>query len=214
MNPTQLLNDYSVIFWDFDGVVKESVEIKSLAYQGLFQQFGQQVVSKIREHHENNGGVSRFEKIPLYLHWAGEIARPTQVKSFCKLFSETVMHAVISAPWVPGVREYLMQNYAKQYFVLVTATPQDEIEQILAALNLEVFFREAHGSPTKKTDVIKAVLSRQKYKPEQALMIGDAETDWQAAQANSVPFLLRRTPLNLRMQARYAGPMFYDLNDE
>jgi phosphoglycolate phosphatase-like HAD superfamily hydrolase len=58
------------------------------------------------------------------------------------------------------------------------------------------------------------VLVRQRVAPAQALMIGDAETDRQAAQTNSVPFLLRRTPLNLSMQASYGGPMFDDLNDE
>lgn len=158
--------------------------------------------------------MSRFDKFPLYLSWAGEAASAEQVSALCERFSQLVRQAVIDAPWVPGVREYLLRHCAEQYFVLVTATPQEEIVQILTALELPHCFREVHGAPTKKASAIGAVLARQKCAPEQALMIGDAETDWQAAQANSVPFLLRRTPLNLSMQARFNGPMFDDLNDE
>jgi phosphoglycolate phosphatase-like HAD superfamily hydrolase len=149
--------------------------------------------------------------MPLYLAWAGEPASQVQVEAFGKRFSRAVLRAVIDAPWVPGVREYLLEHCAEQYFVLVTATPQEEIEQILAALELADCFREVHGAPIKKASAIRAVLARQKCVSEQALMIGDAETDRQAALANAVPFLLRRTPLNLSLQASYDGPMFDDL---
>ena len=100
-----------------------------------------------------------------------------------------------------------------QYFVLVTAIPQDEIEKILGSLKLSHCFKEIFGAPTKKDRAIKAVLERLKCSPDQAAMVGDSESDLLAAQANSVPFLLRRTPLNGRLQATYQGPMFDDLND-
>lgn len=209
-----ILSCAGLVFWDFDGVIKDSVDVKTAAFERLFLPYGEEIASRVRQHHEVNGGVSRFDKIPLYLTWAGESASPEQVEAFCEQFSQTVLQAVINAPWVPGVCEYLLEHCAEQYFVLVTATPQEEIEQILAALELAHCFREVHGAPTKKASAIGAVLARQECAPEQALMIGDAETDRQAAQANSVPFLLRRMPLNLSVQACHAGPMFDDLNDE
>ena len=209
-----MLRSASLIFWDFDGVIKDSVDVKTAAFERLFLPYGAAVARRVRQHHEANGGISRFDKIPLYLSWAGEPASPVKVAAFCERFSQAVLQTVIDAPWVPGVREYLQQNCAEQYFALVTATPQEEIEQILAALELTHCFREVHGAPTKKAGAIGALLARQKFEPERALMIGDAETDRQAAQANAVPFLLRRTPLNLSIQASYGGPMFDDLNDE
>ena len=41
-----------IIFWDFDGVIKESVGVKSDAYEKLFLPFGEGVAKKIRRHHE------------------------------------------------------------------------------------------------------------------------------------------------------------------
>ena len=201
----------ALVFWDFDGVIKDSVDVKTTAFERLFLPYGQEIANQVRQHHEANGGVSRFDKIPLYLAWSGEPASPAQIDEFCGRFSRAVLQAVIDAPWVPGVREYLLQHCAEQYFVLVTATPQDEIEQILFALGLSHCFREVHGAPTKKARAIEVVLALQKCPPARALMIGDTETDMQAALANSVPFLLRCTPLNRYLQASYDGPMFDDL---
>ena len=209
-----MLNSASLIFWDFDGVIKDSVEVKTLAYENLFLPFGGETASRVRHHHENHGGVSRFDKIPMYLRWAGEPANPAQVEVYCERFSKSVLQAVIDSPWVPGVREYLLQHFPQQYFVLLTATPQDEIEKILAALDLSTCFREVHGAPTKKSDAIRAVMSQLGSAPAKTLMIGDAETDLRAAQANSIPFLLRRTSLNQPLQGSYSGPMFDHLNYE
>ena len=62
-----ILSTKKYIFWDFDGVIKESVEVKSDAFENLFKSFGDEVAKKVRNHHEENGGVSRFDKLPLYV---------------------------------------------------------------------------------------------------------------------------------------------------
>lgn len=209
-----LIRSKRLVFWDFDGVIKDSVDVKTRAFEALFLQFGADLAARVRAHHEANGGVSRFDKIPLYLDWAGLTPSSARIDEFCRRFSELALQGVIDSPWVIGVPGYLRANCQDQYFVLVTATPQGEIEQILAAQEFSHCFSEVNGAPTKKAHAIKAVLARLKCSPDQALMIGDAESDWQAAQANSVPFLLRRTPLNLSIQASYGGPMFDELNDE
>ena len=208
------LESAQITFWDFDGVIKDSVSVKTLAFEKLFLPYGHEIAQKVKHHHEANGGVSRFEKIPLYLSWAGEDITEELVGNFCNRFSEAVFQSVVESPWVPGVYEYLSLNYLEKYFVLVTATPQDEIEEILSVLEIIQFFRQVFGAPTKKEDVIRSVLKEQKITPDKALMIGDADTDLYAAQANSIPFLLRRSPQNLHLQNRYDGPQFDYLSYE
>lgn len=204
----------TMIFWDFDGVIKDSVEVKSIAFETLFSPYGHEIAIRARQHHEANGGISRFDKIPLYLRWVGEPASDSQVQEFCNRFSKLVLQAVIDSPWVPGVREFLLGHHAQQYFVLVTATPQEEIHQILDILDIAYCFREVHGAPKKKASAIGDVLHRLHCDPDRALMVGDADTDLMAAQNNSIPFLLRRTPLNKTLQARYTGPVFDNLTHE
>lgn len=203
-----------IVFWDFDGVIKDSVAVKSVGFEQLFLPYGQEVADRVRQHHEAHGGVSRYKKMPIYLEWAGETATAANVQHFCDRFSVLVQQAVIDAAWVPGVREYLLARHAAQCFVLVTATPQKEIEQILGALQIAHCFREVYGAPTSKAEAISRVLQHLKCPPEDALMIGDSETDLEAADANGVSFLLRRTGLNRSLQARYSGPTFDKLDHE
>lgn len=203
-----------IIFWDFDGVIKDSVSVKSLAFEKLFMPYGLEIAIKVKNHHEVHAGLSRFEKIPLYLSWAGEDVDDDLVSKFCSVFSEAVFQSVIESPWVPGVYDYLCHHYQEKYFVLVTATPQSEIEKILLNLEISQYFRQVIGAPTKKEDAIRSVLEQQKNLEGGAMMLGDTQIDLSAAQTNSIPFLLRRTPQNLRLQSCYDGPQFDDLSYE
>ena len=124
------------IFWDFDGVIKDSVSVKSDAFEELFLPFGSDVAKKIRMHHEDNGGMSRYDKLPIYLNLAGEKNSTDSISKYEKQFSKLVMNRVINSPWVEGVLEYIKTNYKAQKFFLITATPQKEIEEILKKLEI------------------------------------------------------------------------------
>ena len=50
------------ILFDFDGVLVESVDIKTKAFAKLFENEGPEIVNKVVEYHLANGGVSRFKK--------------------------------------------------------------------------------------------------------------------------------------------------------
>ena len=189
-------------------MIKDSVMVKTNAFEQIFLPYGSKVVSAVCRHHEANGGMSRFEKMPIYLGWAGESVNAEKVHEFCECFALRVEQAVIDSPWVPGVREYLLANYMPQCFILVTATPQDEMLRILDALEIATCFLEVHGAPKSKVEAVRDVLVRLQCPPDQALMVGDSESDLMAAQANQVPFLLRRTPLNQPLQERCDSPIF------
>ncbi len=210
--PGKLVEKFKIVFWDFDGVIKDSVSVKSLGYAKLFAPFGKEVVERVNQHHEVHGGVSRFEKIPLYLSWAGLSPDLAKVQEYCVQFSRLVQQAVIDSPWVPGVHEFLKTHHKRQCFILITGTPQEEIEQILQALELFPYFKEVHGAPKEKSVMIKDALKRFDFQSDQALVVGDSGTDFEAARENNVAFLLRRTPLNHELQKKFKGPSFENLN--
>ena len=87
----------------------------------------------------------------------------------------------------------------------MTGTPQAEIEVILDALGIARWFREVYGAPTAKGAAIASSLTRLDCQNCDALMIGDSESDFTAAAAAKVEFLLRRTPINLKLQRIHTG---------
>ena len=56
-----------------------------------------------------------FEKIPLYLSWAGVDVTDELVDKFCNLFSKSVVQSVIESPWVPGVYEYIRVHHQQVF---------------------------------------------------------------------------------------------------
>src|SRR3989338_793763 len=199
------LYNYKLIFWDFDGVIKESIEVKTQAFVKLFEPFRGELAERVREHHLAHGGMSRFDKLPLYLQWAGEEPTQARVSAFCDQFGQLVLQGVINAPWVPGCETYLRSNSHQQIFILVSATPQDELEQILHTLDLTGCFSEVFGAPIRKNDAIRMTLAARGLAPHDCLMIGDARADLEAAEANQVPFMLRHHETNSDVFAGYTG---------
>jgi len=206
-----LISSRAIVFWDFDGVIKDSVNVKTEAFVRLFSVYGPNIAARVKAHHETSGGVSRYEKIPIYLRWVGLPCDKNHVDEFCARFSDAIFEAIVDSPWVPGVKEYLLEHYEHQHFVLVTASPQKEIDSIIDKLGIAHCFRQVYGTPAEKKGVIAAVLREQRIEAADALMVGDSETDRSAADANQVLFLLRRTTINQSLQSNYCGPQFEDL---
>ncbi|MEO0489323.1 MAG: HAD family hydrolase, partial [Cyanobacteria bacterium J06659_2] len=65
--------------------------------------------------------------------------------------------------------------------------------------------------PKPKSQAVMKYLQQWQYRPDQAVLVGDSQSDLVAAQTNYVPFLLRSTPLNRSLQKTYAGPKFKEL---
>lgn len=207
------INKYRLIFWDFDGVIKDSVDIKTHAFLKIFESYGAQVAKKVKSHHEAHGGMSRFDKLPIYLRWANEDPTADKVNEFCEQFSQLAVQGVIDSLWVPGAEDYLRNNPHRQTFVLISATPQEEIEHILGVLNLQNCFIAVFGAPMSKTDAIRMTLNDLNIAQQDCLVIGDARADMEAAQSNHVQFLLRLHATNADVFAEYKGPSIRDLTE-
>jgi len=189
----------TTIFFDFDGVIKDSVGVKSAAFQEIFSPFGEDVVRRVKEHHEANGGVSRYEKLPIYLEWANQQKSKIIINEYAKKLSSLVTQEVIMSDWVPGVLDFMYSNSHKQLF-LITATPQNEIEKIVDDLDICNVFQEIIGSPTEKKTAIKKILAQYSLNPSNALMIGDSVGDYESSLVNDISFILRRTDFNKELQ--------------
>jgi len=199
------------IFWDFDGVIKDSLDVKAEAFAALFSESqNTEFVNRVREHHFLHGGVSRTQKIRTYLGWLTEEVCEKSVDLYCQKFSQLVIQEVIQSDWVDGVESYLKSNPYKQTFYLVSATPQKELEKIIALLKLDTVFRSIVGAPEPKNKSIKKTILDYKLNPLDCLMIGDSLVDYEAAINNNISFILRRHKHNADIFNNYSGPYIKD----
>ena len=174
--------------------------------------FGNNLARMVRKHHEKNGGMSRYEKLPLYLTWAGINYDQKIVKKYSYKFSLLVVQKVIESTWVPGVIDFLNKKKNGRSLFLITATPQSEIEKILTKLKIANIFKSVIGSPIKKTDAINSIMNKFLILPEDALMFGDSYSDYIAAKNNQIKFVLRKTKINISLQNTLKCSMIDDFN--
>jgi phosphoglycolate phosphatase-like HAD superfamily hydrolase len=180
------------LFFDFDGVIAESVDIKTKAFGRLFEKEGPDIVKKVVEYHSNNTGVSRYDKFRyFYKNFLNRPLPEAEFKRLCGEFEKLVVDEVVAAPFVKGASEFLEKHSGSYANYIVSATPQQEIEDIVRRKGLARFFKEVFGAPTRKKDAVKAVLEKLGIPAGEALYVGDAMSDLEAARSNGVHFIAR-----------------------
>ena len=193
------------IFFDFDGVIVESVDIKTRAFAKLFEHEGEDIVKKVISYHLNNAGVSRYEKFRhIYKEILKQFLSDKEFEMLCNKFASSVMDGVIKAPYVKGAKEFLENYYTEYKCFVVSATPQEEIEKIIQKRRIQHFFKAVYGTPTKKNDAVGTIFMKERIDPCNAVYVGDAMSDYLAAEENRVAFIARVTKDN--------NSLFKDLN--
>jgi phosphoglycolate phosphatase-like HAD superfamily hydrolase len=202
------------IFFDFDGVIVESLQLKLGAFETLFAPYGEEVVQRVKTHTLLHGGISRKEKIPFYFkEYIGQPLTESESAQYCEEYSTLVKDAVIKTPLVTGVEEFLFTYMKEITLAVITGTPQEEIDYIISNLSIKKYFSNVCGSPEHKDSIINRLLASYNLKAEEALMIGDSITDYDAAVKTGVPFLLRYTEESAEHFAKITVPQFRDFRE-
>lgn len=192
MTPTTATSSIlRAVFFDFDGVILDSVSIKTRAFAAMFRSYGIDVERKVVAYHLDNGGISRFEKFRYYYETilATQISKKT-LTELNQQFSEIIMAEILAAPFIKGALNCLeeLQHRNIPTFV-VSGVPDTELRMIVKKRRLADYFVEVHGSPKSKKSQISDIGLRWKLNLSECLMIGDALTDYEAADATGTMFL-------------------------
>lgn len=190
------MKHYSAYIFDFDGVIKDSVKVKSEAFVQLYESEGKEFQQKVEKYHFANGGISRYVKFKVWNEWLGRSTSEEAIDELAKKFAQLVIDNVVLSQYVNGALEAVDAASNKALTFIATGTPDDEINLILSQLKLDGFFREVHGSSRKKSVIVKDLLKRFCLSSSEVLFIGDAQTDYQAALENGLDFYLRKTNYN------------------
>jgi len=185
---------YKVIMLDFDGVILESVSVKTEAFRRLFSE-RTEFVDDIVKFHLKNGGMSRYDKFRyIYSDILHEELTEDRFKSLCDVFAKYVYEGVVNSPFVLGANEFINRCHDNKIpLYLVSATPEDEIISITKDIGIYDKFNQVYGYPMTKVDCISQILKENglTQNPKQALFFGDAINDYKAANKTGISFVGR-----------------------
>jgi len=179
------------VFFDFDGVIADSTQVKIRALTTLFASYGTAVQEAVVRYHLDNGGMPRHEKIRhCFTAFAGQSLTEAELEQAGLTFSTLVLDEVVAAPLIAGARDTLERlKLADIPVFVVSGTPGDEMRLIVVRKTLAPYFAEVHGSPQDKPTIIADILTRRGFSSNRCLFIGDAMADYHAAMARGLHFL-------------------------
>ena len=180
---------YNSIIYDFDGVICDSVNIKTNAFCKLYFKYSSSVIEKVRNYHLENGGVSRFEK---FKYFEQEILKKKITKEkinyLSNKFSNIVVDLVVKSNYIEGVIDYIKINKLKHQFIC-TGTPTGEMRKILKMKKIYHLFNKVYGSPENKISIVNRLIKEYNINTKKTLFFGDSMTDYLAANYYSIDFI-------------------------
>ena len=182
--------DIRVVVFDFDGTLVDSAPIKTEAFTELYRPYGDEVAEEVRRRHLAAEGVSRFVK---FREWHEELLglsiTDDDADRLSAKFDQLVEARIIDAPEIAGAHGALVALSEKLPMYVASATPEAPLRRIVVARGMSGFFAGVRGTPTTKTSVLKDVAKAHRCDRPQVLMVGDAESDRQAAQLAGASFV-------------------------
>lgn len=180
----------TAVFFDFDGVIVDSVNIKTDAFRKLYEPYGDVISAQIVEHHLSHGGMTRNQKISHYhQHFLGQTLDPEETENLAAQFGNLVEEAVTKCPMIRGASECLAAFEGVIPLFVVSATPVGELVRIVKRRKLINFFESVHGAPNTKTEILRSLLKTHMLRSDECVMVGDSMEDYNAAQKTGIQFV-------------------------
>ncbi len=171
-----------LLVFDCDGVILEAMDVKSEAFTRLGEAFGQEAMDRMRDFHSMNGGVNRLEKFRwMYDTFVGREPTERELQELSRRFVELALDRVRSSPLVPGIMDVLDRWKGRVPLAVCSGAPEQELREILELRGLAPYFDTISGAPPAKAIRLNQIVIDARIDPADAVMVGDAFADMEAA---------------------------------
>lgn len=179
----------SAIFFDVDGVLIDSMDIKAEAFAGAFAD-RPDLRDAIFALHHANGGVTRSAKIALIFRNLLKVEpTPGDIDERVAAFSDAVVTQVVAAPAIEGADDAVAHWSGLTELHAVSATPDDELKRIFDSRGMTELFATVQGCPPAKADLVDATIVQRGLDRARCVLVGDSREDHAAAQATGIAFI-------------------------
>jgi len=178
------------IIFDFDGVILDSVPVKTEAFRKLFENYPQDKVNQLIEYHLVNGGKSRYIKIKYFFN---EILlqdiHENEIIKYAQMYSLFTKEELSKNKYlIEDTLNFITKNHKNYNMHIASGADENDLKYICNRLGLDRYFLSINGSPKIKTDIVNDILIQNDYKKEATVLIGDSINDYEAAIVNNINF--------------------------
>ena len=185
------IQSFEALFWDFDGVLMNSNEIRDQGFVKVLAPYPESEVEKLLKFHRENGGLSRYVKFRYFFEEIrGEQITEEQIQHWADRFS-SIMQNMLNDPdlLINETLELVKRYSAEVPMFIVSGSDQTELRKVCESHGIDRYFKRIHGSPTPKKQWVNTILKEEKLNPERCILIGDSINDYEAAFENNMHFM-------------------------
>ncbi len=178
------------IIFDFDGVILDSVPVKTEAFKKLFEEFPIDRVNQLIEYHLTNGGKSRYIKIKYFFNEIlNQEISEKEILRYANRYSKLTKEELSKSKYlVEETMDFIKKNYQKYNLHVASGADENDLRYICDSLNLKQYFLSINGSPKIKSEIVRSLLTDYNYSKDETILIGDSVNDFEAAESNEIEF--------------------------
>jgi len=193
------------ILFDFDGVILDSMPIRDYGFKEIFKDFDDDLVNKLLEYHNQNGGLSRYVKIKYFYNklLKQEISEE-KITNYADNFSKIMKIELVDKRYlIADTLKFIKESYKKYNLHIVSGSDERELQYLCKELEIDSFFQSVNGSPTHKNILVENVLATNRYIESETILIGDSVNDYDAATENNLVFYGFNNPSLINVSKNY-----------
>ena len=178
---------YNILIFDCDGVLIDANNLKLEAAERILEGFPKSAVARFIAHFKKSFGRSRYDLFREFIE--NFLEKPFDQELYDKLieaYGEKCSELYQKSPVIEGVEAFLAKHQDK-YLYVASGGIDSELKSVLSSRGMGHYFSKICGSPPSKKENVANILKS--HPGARALMVGDAHTDFEAAQASGIDFL-------------------------
>ena len=175
-----------VIVFDFDGTLIDSNRLKHDAFLKLFPDDTHHA-GAVREVLAQIGEASRYDIIEKILVRLDN--RPGDVNELADRYNAIVLDGAMRCAEIPGAELTLKSLVEKFRLYVSSTTPESPLQEIICFRGWTGYFAGIFGYPRKKSETLRRILEMEDVDAKAALVVGDGQSDREAARENGCHFL-------------------------
>jgi HAD superfamily hydrolase (TIGR01549 family) len=193
------------ILFDFDGVILDSMPVRDYGFKEIFKDFDDNLVNKLLEYHNKNGGLSRYVKIKYFYN---ELLRQEilekKIINYADNFSKIMKRELVDKRYlIADTLKFIKENYKRYNLHIVSGSDEKELRYLCKELGIDSFFQSINGSPAHKNNLVEDLLVINKYRESETILIGDSVNDYNAAKENNLDFYGFNNPNLINVSKKY-----------
>ncbi len=183
-----MLEHYSSILFDCDGVILDSNKIKSDAFYLTSIKYGEENANRLIKYHKANGGISRNQKFNYFIKDILQMSPSQKIyNDLLREYSKNVFNGLLESNIANNLKE--IRNSSKHKWYVVSGGNEKEIKSVFIKREIDQFFNGGvFGSPRNKIEIFRDIMTKKDFK-KPAVYLGDSKYDYEASKKAMIDFI-------------------------